>query len=415
MPGRARYVAVACFALSIWLSAEVPASAGVSVHLTNGKQLHADRVGPKSTARFLELRVERSGAIVARKLSWERVVSAQIDGRLFSGKELRQRYLSRLAADEVDGNPSRQVQAVSHSQLDRVDQFELPIEYGLQRVDAPSASCCTSPRGRLISVRDDPLSAYSVDVARFFPNGVPLSEAGFVLELMRTKKVDDVLRPVIRPALPEQSPSGFSPPVERRPIRPDQLQAISVTARPISTQGKADWDALAVSVHGINKAGLPARLEGTLQIVLFGRAQQLLNSHGDYFVSSPGRVRRLATWTRRVTHPGHSQSAFALAGEKLPANVFVLPLPRPLPDHDLRVAPYGELKVELLAPGQGVFVASQPGLVLRHLSAVRDGQLFDTGSRFLLGESTSDSLMRVGALNRRPLTRDVHRKSGWRP
>ena len=91
----------------------------------------------------------------------------------------------------------------------------------------------------------------------------------------------------------------------------------------------------------------------------------------------PNPVVELASWTRSINDEHDS--------------VLVLPLQSPLPEHDVRVGAFGDVSIELLMPGVGVFEASDPDIVLSHQSLLRRERLDRDGSRFFPNESTTDS------------------------
>ena len=262
-------------------------------------------------------------------------------------------------------------------------------------------------------MQDDPLSAYRDDVRRFFPHGVPLSETGFARDVLRERRARQVIesdfknippRPTSLPAVPVYPPAVQRSGKQLSPIsrskRSDwrgsisgglrsgeRIRGITVDAIPISLHGKADWDALLVDVRGFDWSGRPVTIDGTLSTTLWGESQRLVRAFGNRFGVRRGRTRQLATWTRSVRSSTQKESA---SFRRL-----LLPLPRPLPDHDSRTGAIGSLHVRLAVPGQGVFEATRPGVLLKHISPLRDRALMQTGSRFFATESTFGS-RRVG-------------------
>lgn len=245
-------------------------------------------------------------------------------------------------------------------------------------------------RGVVIGVADDPLSAYADRIGPAFPAGVPVSEAGFALGLMRAARAQQVLGggPLL-PSVPDETPLPWAPPPESSLPLPEPrlpsptLRAISAVAAPISTRGNVDWDGLAVTLRGMDEFGRPAPLRGTFRLTLWGQSQQVVRPFGEHAVGVPDRVVRLATWTR------------ALDGN-VPEATFTVPLPDPLPDHDATRAPYGQLHVDLSAPGRGMFTATDPLVPLAQIDPVRDRHFVETGSRFRPDERTAGRPNRTG-------------------
>src|SRR5262249_22633463 len=126
----------------------------------------------------------------------------------------------------------------------------------------------------------------------------------------------------------------------------------------------------------------------------------------------PDRIKQLATWSRVLDGPArpdidtsNSAAGHLLAAPDAPLAIrMLLPLPRPLPDHDLRITPLGDLHVQLLAPGIGTFEATRPDVILARSSAFGNRLLLDTRSRFLSHEKTADSRLPVGPLFQVPTT-----------
>ena len=136
-----------------------------------------------------------------------------------------------------------------------------------------------------------------------------------------------------------------------------------------------------MDVRGFDHRGRFVRLRGTLTVTLHGQSQRLVRAFGTHFVGTPGQVERLAVWTR--TSDG-------------PQQPLVLSLPRPLPAHDLRLAPLGQLSVRLIVPGRGVFEAFSPAIALRQTGPLRERNLLDGRTRFFTGELTHDGRRPTG-------------------
>lgn len=78
----------------------------------------------------------------------------------------------------------------------------------------------------------------------------------------------------------------------------------------------------------------------------------------------------------------------------------LLPLQFPLPEYDVCVGAFGEVSIELLMSGVGVFEASDPDVVLSHQSLLRRERLDRDGSRFFSNEITIDSPQTTCSRNR---------------
>ncbi len=221
------------------------------------------------------------------------------------------------------------------------------------------------------------------------------------------------------------------------------LSELVVFAQPVSTFGKTDWDSLRLSLRGFDQLGVPVPLFGTLQVTLWGLREEsgqpvrVNTPAGSIDVTSQRRLGldQIHTWTRSLdstvqrlpgigvptggragnggtvyedvtTHPWNAsgygaQSAMGFSGRqdrgrpvyvRNPADVvqMLLSLPQPLPDSDATRWPLGEVTVELLMPGVGVFSASSPGVALVHQSPLRQELLNQSGSRFFPNEATTD-------------------------
>lgn len=241
------------------------------------------------------------------------------------------------------------------------------------------------PRGVVVMVQPDPLSAYSDRIGQVYPNGVPATERGFALELMRSDRAQLILG-TPQFGYPTVPAEGVIPaPPNAVPALPNStVRKIAVRAEPTSTHGNADWDALTVDVTGFDDAGVVVPLDGTFQATLWGQKIEIVPSYGQNVVAKPLALRQIGTWTRALRGPLGANSI------PLPDGSYrvTLPLSNPLPEHNFTLAPFGELNVRLLAPSRGVFSASVANLPLRKSSLIREQQLLDTGSAFFPEEVT---------------------------
>lgn len=246
---------------------------------------------------------------------------------------------------------------------------------------------------------------------------------------------------------------------DRQPVVPLPLSQLLVKADPISTTGRMVWDSLRLTLRGVDIKGDTVPLFGTLKANLWGQrrvspeanfvrhpfvtdanfgsrflaAPSNSSAYQHPYVASPNPTVELASWTRSVgvgaqggtldsavdervrladtwgstgnwqeTRVGARQDGRRAASHEVEGQdfVFVLPLQRPLPDHDVGIGTFGEVTVELLMPGVGVFEASAPDIVLSQHSALRRERLDRDGSRFFPNESTTDSPQTTRSRNR---------------
>lgn len=222
------------------------------------------------------------------------------------------------------------------------------------------------------------------------------------------------------------------------------LSELIVAAQPVSTFGRMDWDSLRLSVRGFDQTGTPVPLFGTLQVTLWGlreetgRPYRVNTPTGPIDVTSQRRLEfdKIQTWSRSLDStiqrlPGigmptggrldgggivyedvttYPWSASGFGGQSVtnfpgrqdrgrpvyarnPSDTLqlILPLPRLLLDSDAQRWPVGEVGVELLTPGVGVFYAASPGVALVHQNPLRKELLNQSGSRFFPNETTTQS------------------------
>lgn len=237
------------------------------------------------------------------------------------------------------------------------------------------------------------------------------------------------------------------------------LSQLLVRADPVSTFGKKDWDSLRLTLRGLDEHGDCVPLFGTLKMTLWGQQRvspesrtarhpfvteanfgsRFLSARSNSYayqhpyVTSANPIVELASWTRSIgveSQGGTLDSAidervrsantWGPTGNRQEARigarqdgrraesrvveghdfVFVLPLQRPLPDRDVVTSTFGEVTVELLMPGVGVFEASAPDIVLSQQSVLRRESLDRDGSRFFPSESTTGSPQTTRSRNR---------------
>ena len=383
-----------------------PASAQIELRLENQDRVHADRIGAASSESHLVIENVRKDITISRRLPWQHVRSVRIDQTTYRVEDVRKvvcRHLTVAAGTlvrnvshrEFDGKARRDTVAADTSRADCV--VERATTTGTSAVVLHAA---LPLEATVISVRDDPLSAYADSVERAFPNGVPLSEAAFVLHLMRARQAAAVFSDN-RPAAPAKSQPANRP-AQRRLMPPgnsgtQKVQAVSIDAKPVSMHGKLDWDALSVRIRAVGHHGEAMPLRGTLRITLWGQTQRLVRAYGRTLHRVPGRVTQVASWTRAVDSELSHARRHAQSPQRMPNTVqLTLPLPRPLPEHDLSLYPLAELHVQAIVPGQGVFETTERNIVLRHVSPTRNRLLTHTGTRFFDHEATFDSRRRSG-------------------
>lgn len=396
------------------LQADRTQAAETIVTLANGEQLHADRITRKEDDPSVAvLQVTAPGIVISRKVPWKQIASIRRGNRTWTGDVVEKAvtgtdpgYEIVPRSDSSQGTSReagvRERKSESGTQRSEVARREpMPLRGPASVPNRPDLLCppLATP-SQVISVRRDPLSAYRKHVARHFPDGVPLSEAGFALHLLRERKARDVLVPR------RFVPGGGGRPISHALRHNRTIQSVAVRAVPVSTQGTVEWDALAVRVAAKDADGRPVAFRGTVRATLHGQQQKLVRAYQTQIIPRRGDLVKIARWTRQVdtetgTQLGKGSSVEnevlqASGGAPGPAARFVLPLPRPLPEHDRRVAAFGELAIRLAVPGEGMFEASQPDVPLRHLSQFRDRSLVEHGTRFFPGERTHDSRRRSG-------------------
>ena len=440
---------VLCMAGLVGVSAIESVRAGVVLRLRDGRQAVGNMIHRSAGSPFIVLTRRSGQAVLTRRIAVDEIDSVEIDGRR-SPRETLLRHLDSGQGTVTARQPIVPIRFQKQSSLpsgaaappsptadapSRKIAGDRPA--GRQVSSAavfPAKGCCAEPvypilglEAVVIGVQDDPLNAYRDDVRRFFPHGVPLSESGFARDVLRERRA----RKVIESDFPNRLPGPASLPDVRRfrerlspPPQPKptgrrgsisdrwhsgkRIRGITVDAIPISSQGRTDWDALLVDVRGFDRSGRPAPIDGTLATTLWGESQRLVRSFGRRFGVRRGRIRQLATWTRAVRSDTERTSILAIdesATSPRSGTIvtgpgvrrFLLPLPRPLPDHDPRTGAVGSLHVRLTVPGRGVFEATRGGVLLKHISPMRDRALMQTGSRFFANESTFGG-RRVGPL-----------------
>lgn len=223
------------------------------------------------------------------------------------------------------------------------------------------------------------------------------------------------------------------------------LFELQVRAEPVSTFGKMNWDSLRLSLRGFDQRGQPVPLFGTLRATLWGLRVEpgrlAQNRYGEQNNAAPRGLEQLDRWTRQldseteriagtavpvgarqgrsgthyedvVSYPWSANGLEAVGvngflgqnvvGRQGRGRAFyqdnpddivqlILPFSQPTPDQNSRTSPFGEVSVELLMPGVGVFSATSGSVVLSRQSPLRQYILDRDGTRFFPNESTTGS------------------------
>lgn len=293
--------------------------------------------------------------------------------------------------------------------------------------------------GRVIGMRAGPLAAYADLIAAYFPFGVPASEAGAALPLLRAARARQMLaeplrypappvlqrgqvlphspRPHVPPSPhpgglhqlePSAVPPGPAPPVFPRdgafgsagfspaadsgspaldlPPNAGRLRAV---AWPESFHGKCDLDSLAVEVQLLGPDGRPLPFSGTLSLQLRGMVVRAVQGFGPVLLAEPVREQLLASRTAAVTTaPGGSSGTV-----RLPLNG--------LPEHNSSLAPVGNLQLQLVVPGRGVFSTVVRQVPLAGHSQLEDWRLLTGGQRFSSAQPVHSGFLQAGTAYRR--------------
>ncbi|MFH1300493.1 MAG: hypothetical protein ABIK07_05480 [Planctomycetota bacterium] len=377
--------------------------ADVKIELTNGDVVSADRLqwGPSGT---LVLETTNQGDPARQSFPLEKIKHLSI------GESHYDQETIQLAA----ANRGRVELAHSISTQNGKPAVVTPLAYQTntaslpplgQQAEVECHSCCS--RGVVLGVHDDPLSAYEPLVNQYFPGGVPTLERGYVLAMMRNLTAQQAFG--VPPA-----PATFPAPPEQAPVS-GKLANIVVQATPLNTQGKADWNALAIRLQGFDRLGNPARISGNVRITLYGQRQLLLRVWNEQFATIPIKTISLAQWTGNCSATPETQTpriGNSFGAGQPDDQTWIVKLPAPLPEHNPNLYALGEIQVTLAAPGLGTFQASAPAVPLKQISVAGDLSLVNTGSRFLPSETTSEGIYRMSRLgnnapsrpNSRPLS-----------
>lgn len=399
--GPFRYASFAVVALVVALSGSRATFAEAIVVLNDGTRIRSDWMQADSSNGEIILRTERPGVELSRRLKLKNVQTATVNGTVVWPTNPMRTVSAETDTAEIAPDV---VPQYSSQEFVVPPQPDYGFHFGTHPFPSGSRNCMTpGVPGTVIGIRDDPLSAYEGTVLNAFPNGVPLLEVEYALELMRARRAQDVLVPFNAP-LPAP-PATDVPPVPEPPPSADirssripmrnRVRSITVSARPINSNGKIDFDSLEVQVHALDLEGREVPVNGTVQFALWGQRQELIRTFGRVLNAEPGDIVKLGEWSR--TLDPRTRAITAADGNVAASSRFVLPLSRPVPDHDLDIAALGDLHVKLAVPGEGLFEATAEGVPLRHRSPARDQHLVETGSSFLPGEGTTDNVRPAGS------------------
>lgn len=211
------------------------AYAEVIVVRTDGARIAADALAPSSRER-LAFRHERPGIVLTRFIDWDDVAEVLVDGRAVPIESLRGDH---ALTEPVSLTASTRIQPVA-----RVEPISPPVR--LMPASAPPVfssgaefGCGVAPlfqvprhphavppagtRAVVVGVTDNPLAAYADLLGGAYPAGVPASEAGFALGVLRATRAQQLLGPpIVAPVPVAPVPAA---PVPAFPIEPPPLPA----------------------------------------------------------------------------------------------------------------------------------------------------------------------------------------------
>ena len=148
------------------------------------------------------------------------------------------------------------------------------------------------PPDAVLGIREDPLAAYADLEARLYPHGIPVSERGFALAILREARLQQALGgpPPVAPAEPVPSRLPGASPVPIVP--PVPLEVIPLSRRGLHT------DAVRLRLD------LGAAASGSVTLVLTARERELYARGGGLLVESERGVREIARHTRSFSDGG---------------------------------------------------------------------------------------------------------------
>lgn len=307
--------------------------------------------------------------------------------------------------------------------LDRLRRFSfvnrLSLLIGLFGWLSIVAGVASSSQAAEVEVRltDGRLVRGAVNVEQTNPQQLALEQHSAGIKLRRTLSWTNVVdvRIVSETKIADRTlvaPTSAVSVSERSPTESFPLSQLLVQATPISTTGKIDWDSLRLTLRGDDVHGREVPLFGTLKVHLWGQrrvspesqfvthpfvteanqgsrflaAPSNSSAYQHPYVNSPNPFVELASWTQVLRDDQD--------------RVMRLPLPSPLLEHDSQVGTIGEVTVQLLMPGVGIFEASDPDVILSNSSRLRRERLDRDGSRFFPNEITADSPQTTRSRNR---------------
>ena len=143
-----------------------------------------------------------------------------------------------------------------------------------------------------------------------------------------------------------------------------------------------EWDGIILRLRPTDSSGELARVSGTLTVTLFGSLDK--SQLRVAFADQGEPVQRIGRWVRRLNRRdyGPSGAVYRLEFQNFQPERRFAPWHR-----DLALAPHGDIHLELIVPGHGVYRAStQFPVRLRRFSGLRDQQYLRHGTRFFPSE-----------------------------
>lgn len=238
-----RVLAAPRLAICLHLVAAV-SFADVVVVRQDGTRVVADGFSQQTDADRLAVRRERPGIVLTRFVEWNDIASVTVDGRPAAIESLRRsagsndaarfdepmihavlpepvsELVSLQAADAKADRPVRETARADRAfAKGSVDSGFGCVAPGASSMALPEPLWIAPPlptRGVVVGVWDDPLSAYGDIIGAAYPSGVPVSEAGFALGVLRGARLRQVLGdPIVWP--PPPAPGPLAPPLVPRP------------------------------------------------------------------------------------------------------------------------------------------------------------------------------------------------------
>ena len=182
------FVALALTALAL-LANTSSARADVEVVLRGGQRVRAQTVRQSADGRTWLLTVRAEGIELTRRVPRGAVESIGDD-------------VPRAVVSQADLPPVRLATWTNLPLTSAIVTGPMdPVTIGTPGPCVPDAcapGCAAGGYSRVLGVRDDPLQAYGGDLFAVYPNGVPLDEVPYALDLLRARRAAESL-PVLPP------------------------------------------------------------------------------------------------------------------------------------------------------------------------------------------------------------------------